>query len=126
MVYGASPMVAAAANDHYGSMNRSIYKAAFGIDVGKAVHGYGHYQQASAYPPANPMYPAPSVANPLDSAAAAAAVAAASNLTSHSHHHHAPNHYGHVDSHHQAGPNNHHAPTGSYYNYYGYYGNKFI
>lgn len=138
MVYGANPMVGVAASEHYGSMNRSIYKAAFGINMGKAVQGYGHQHQhhsqqtAGSYGGANPIYQS-AATNPLDSATAAAVVAA-SNLTGHSHHHHHHHnhnstHYSHIDPHHQANASSHHGTTAaasSYYNYYGYYGNKFI
>lgn len=148
IVYGTNQAAAAAvATNHYETMNRSIYKAAFGLaDVSGT--NYNHQQSAAVaaaavYPTAaaaaavatnaNTSYPAGVTNSSWDSAAVAAVAAASNHLTNNHHHHNAHNPYAHLESHnhnHQAahglGSNHHTSAAGTYYNYYGYYGNKFI
>lgn len=121
-----------ATSDPYVSMNRStLYKAAFGLEVGNTTTNFNphpqHSQQASNFPTGATYTGSTGTttsASPWDTTAAVAAVAAASNLTSHP-----ANPYAHLDTHHTTGlssaTTSHHNP-GSYYNYYGYYSNKFI
>lgn len=147
MVYRATNQ--AQNHHHYPAMNRSsIYKAAFGLsDVNST--SYNHHQQPAMYhQPSSTNYTSPASvsANTWADSATVAAVAAASNLTNH--HHHAAavtNPYVHLEPHHHhtqtthnlssaaaaaSVASNHHtnsaAAANTYYNYYGYYGNKFI
>lgn len=146
-VYGAAVQ---STTDYSATMNRSIYKAAFAAGLTDATQ----YNTSSVYPgaAANPSSYQSQTAATWDTATAAAAVAvaASSNLSGHHHsaaaaaanpyaHHLDSHHHHHHPHHHQAhsssstatatASNNHHhaSPTaGPYYNYYGYYGNKFI